>query len=634
MDLNKTGVIKKYKNSGTITRISPEREAEIRAEQQAALDDLWRQRNAYAEQEEQERKQQLKEEIKRVTAEHAAKTAHLDNGSSATDWYYALQDDPQKRAEWDRGAKLTTLAGIGAVATPYLLYGMGSMGGAIYRGLSNPITRTAVQQAGTKAGISTLLGTAIDQGSYDARTAIGASSIGDSKLNKYAINPILAATPFLLDPGKAVERRLATGVTDMASDVLRHTNLPTGTGRRPHTELGQFLKRTVQNLAGKQDDVLIETFPVRPEYVETLSDDARRLYEEGVRTGDALIGNGTYLGLSGKEIARRELGKQAGFGNDGNVLLRAAGIDTFRTPPKSELYTFVADPGIADKYAISLKKGTTFPGYFTSGDLELFNKQLQQIDDRIKIVKGQLERSIQDNNRSGIIENLRELDMLYRRRPSDIQVYNANVGTLSKYDPNTDLASEIGRQLRQQQMSQRPGGPSAIRAGEIGMDLGLERFIVNDAGNNLVEPLIYRDGLDIIQTPMLKTVNATSSQSIPMSDFIEQMAESYPHLRSYLHDSAKKFGIKVAYPDQISKMLRGVKSPKTYNDSAITQAFMGYVPDSTAGLGPVPTVTFVGQSPGLVKGIGPMSSGQFFNVPSILKQGGNIPNYFRLLKNK
>ena len=40
MDLNKTGVIKKYQNSGTITRISPEREAEIRAEQQAALDDL------------------------------------------------------------------------------------------------------------------------------------------------------------------------------------------------------------------------------------------------------------------------------------------------------------------------------------------------------------------------------------------------------------------------------------------------------------------------------------------------------------------------------------------------------------------------------------------------------------------
>ena len=522
---------------------------------------------------------------------------------------------------------------MGAVATPYILSGLGSMGGAIYRGLSNPITRTAVQQAGTKAGLSTLLGTAIDQGSYDARTAIGASSIGDSKLNKYVINPILATT-FLLDPGKAVERRLATGVTDMAADVLRHTNLPTGTGRRPHTELGQFLKKTIQNLAGKQDDVLIETFPVRPEYVETLSDDARRLYEEGVRTGDALIGNGTYLGLSGKEIARRELGKQAGFGNDGNVLLRAAEIDTFRNPPKSELYTFVADPGIADKYAISLKKGTTFPGYFTSGDLELFNKQLQQIDDRIKIVKGQLERSIQDNNRSGIIENLRELDMLYRRRPSDIQVYNANVGTLSKYDPNTDLASEVGRYLRQQQMTQRPGGPSAIRAGEIGMDLGLERFIVNDAGNNLVEPLIYRDGLDIIQTPMLKTVNATSSQSIPMSDFIEQMAESYPHLRSHLHDSAKKFGIKVAYPDQISKMLRGVKSPKIYNDSAITQAFMGYVPDSTAGLGPVPTVTFVGQSPGLVKGIGPMSSGQFFNVPSILKQGGNIPNYFKLLKNK
>jgi hypothetical protein len=32
-------MIKKYQNSGTI-KISPEREAEIRAEQQAALDDL------------------------------------------------------------------------------------------------------------------------------------------------------------------------------------------------------------------------------------------------------------------------------------------------------------------------------------------------------------------------------------------------------------------------------------------------------------------------------------------------------------------------------------------------------------------------------------------------------------------
>lgn len=47
--------IKKYQNpSGTLT---PEREAEIRAEQQAALNELWEKRNAYAKQEEQERKQ-------------------------------------------------------------------------------------------------------------------------------------------------------------------------------------------------------------------------------------------------------------------------------------------------------------------------------------------------------------------------------------------------------------------------------------------------------------------------------------------------------------------------------------------------------------------------------------------------
>lgn len=523
---------------------------------------------------------------------------------------------------------------MGSIATPYILSGLGSMGGAIYRGLSNPITRTAVQQAGTKAGISTLLGTAIDQGSYDARTAIDASPIGDSNLNKYALRPILASAPFLLDPAVGAEQRLATGVTDMASDVLRHTNLPTGIGRRPHTELGQYLKKTIQNLAKKQDDVLIETFPLRPEYLETLSNDAGKLYEEGVRTGEALIGNGTYLGLSGKEIARRELGKKAGFGNDGNVLLRAAGIDTFRTPSKSELYTFAANPGIADKYAISLKKGTTFPGYFLSGDLEKFYKQVGKIDSDIKIVKGKLERAMQDDDRMGIIENLRELDMLYRRRPSDVQYYNAGVGTLSTYDPNRDLAAELGRQLRQQQMLQRPGGPDAIRAGEIGMDLGLERYVANNLGNNLIEPLVYKDDLNIVQIPLIKTVNPTSTEAIPIADFIERLAESYPNLQSYLYDMANKFKVKVAYPDQISKILRGAKTAKKYNGSAVADAFMGYVGDSTAGLGPVTTMTFVGKSPGSVKGIGPLSSGQFLNVPSILKSGGYIPKYFKLLKHK
>ena len=620
--------IKKYQNPSGI--LSPEREAEIRAEQQAALDDLWRQRNAYAEQEEQERKQQLKEEIKRVTAEHAAKTAHLDNGSSATDWYYALQDDPQKRAEWDRGAKLTTLAGIGAVATPYLLYGMGSMGGAIYKGLNNPITRTAVQQAGTKAGISTLFGEAISQASYATGDAFNRSSIGKTRLNESFLQPMFSTVlPIVLDPDRAIEKRLSTGVVDMAGDILQASNIPVG--QRTHQQLGRKLKNTITDLAQKDNEILLETFPARPEYFSGLDPNARTLYENAISRGDGLIGNGTYLGMSGEEIARRELGKAAGFGNDGVVLLRASGPNEFVSPSKVDTYTFAATPGIADKYAISIDKGTTFPGYFTEGGLKTFESMLGKIDDRIELVSRELDAAIASNNRQKITECLRELETLYRRRPSDIQVYNARSGVLPKFEPDVDLAAALGENLRTQMM-QKVGGSNAIRHGDIGLDLGLEKTISNTTGSNLIEPLIYKDGIDILQIPNITNVNQKGAMKL--DKYFEQLFELYPHLRSVLTQRAKDMGYKVIYPDTFAKMLRNSKDPELYMDSALAHAFMGRVADSTLGLGPVTTMTFVGQSPGLVKGIGPLSSGQFLNTPSILKNGGYIPKYFKLLKRK
>lgn len=525
---------------------------------------------------------------------------------------------------------MTTLGGVATVAAPYLLYGLGTGVGTIYRGLNNPFTRQFYKQAGIKAGLSTLFGEAISQASYATGDMFNRSSIGQTGLNEHFLQPMFSTVlPIVLDPDRAIEKRLSTGVVDMAGDILQASNIPVG--QRTHQQLGRKLKNTITDLAQKDNEILLETFPARPEYFSGLDPNARILYENAISRGDGLIGNGTYLGMSGEEIARRELGKAAGYGNDGVVLLRASGPNEFVSPSKVDTYTFAATPGIADKYAISINKGTTFPGYFTEHDLKTFESMLGKIDDRIQIVSRELDAAIASGNRQKTTECLRELETLYRRRPSDIQVYNARSGVLSTHDPDSDLAAALGENLRRQMM-QKAGGPNAIRHGDIGLDLGLEKTISNNTGANLIEPLIYKDGIDILQIPNITNVNQKGAMKL--DKYFEQLFELYPHLRSVLTQRAKDMGYKVIYPDTFAKMLRNSTDPQLFMDSALTQAFMGRVADSTLGLGPVTTMTFVGQSPGLVKGIGSMSSGQFLNVPSILKNGGYIPKYLKVFSNK
>lgn len=568
--------------------------------------------------------EEKQEEFKKIYEGIQERTKDLGEGDSATDWYMAIQQDPEKQAEWQRNAALTNKIGLSVATLPWTIYGGGKTIKNAYDLLKFGLTNPAGKTAAVKAAIGTLAGEVSTQASDRGKNWLNNSTISDSKFNTKLAQPLLSALPYAIDTDRQIEKRLSTGVVDMAADILAETNIPQKA--RTHQQLGKKLHDIVKKISKKDGDILLEAFPARPEYLVGLDDGAKQLYERAISTGDGLIGNGIYLGMSGNEIAKREVGKSLGFGNNGIVLLRAAGPKQLASPSKVDSYTFVASPGLADKYAISTKKGKTFSGYFTDSDQRKFYTQLQKIDDRIQHVQNDLEKALESDNRGQIIENLRELDALFRRRPSDVQVYNAGKGTLSKFIPTEDLAAELGETLRRQ-MSQKPGGPGVIRAGEIGLDTGLEQIVENKTGINIIEPLVYRDNTDLIQIPTIPNVNQLGAMKI--ENFIEQFSETYPHLRKYMTDQASNLNFKVAYPDVLAKMFRKSKDPERYVDSAITQGFIGRVADSTDGLGPVPTITFVGQSPGLIKGIGSRASG-VFTGPGILKLGGHIPTYLKI----
>ena len=405
--------IKKYQNpSGTLT---PEREAEIRAGQQAALDELWDRRNAYAEQEERERKQQLKEEIKRVTAEHAAKTAHLDNGSSATDWYYALQDDPQKRAKWDRNAELTTKTGLAIATLPWTLtYGAKSLKN-LYDlakfGFTNPVGKTAA----TKALVSTLGGEVAYQLSELEKARLNNSRFGQTNINKYFAQPMLSAMGVIADPdmamthaatkqgakmiGSGAESLINSGTHFISPDAnevwdvgenfakanvddidnMFKRNLKKGGDRSqslvksgassfsPHIADQQATGLITQAMQKFGDDFLAEAIPAHSSYFTHFDDitkgAAKEAFEREMLTGEGLIANGTLSRLSGEELAQRGLAKQQGFGNNGVVLLRSAPQKEMLTVGKTlessaPIYSMLGDPGIVDKYIIA-PRGTS-----------------------------------------------------------------------------------------------------------------------------------------------------------------------------------------------------------------------------------------------------------------------------------
>lgn len=674
--------IKKYQNpSGTLT---PEREAEIRAEQQAALNELWEKRNAYAKQEEQERKQQLKEEIKRVTAEHAAKTAHLDNGSSATDWYYALQDDPQKRAEWDRGAKLTTLAGLGAIATPYLLYGMGSMGGAIYRGLSNPITRTAVQQAGTKAALSTLAGEAVDRLSYDTRDYIDNSSIGNTKLNRYAIRPTLSMLPIVLNTDNVVERRLAGSVAkidgwedgmsmfDLANgnELTKHiTNAVNGDSamskiknniHRTDKKDQMFIDQMNDAISVFGSDFLAEVVPSKPEYFEDffpdIRDRAKQAFEREITSGQGLIANGILARTSGAEIAERGLAKQQGFGNNGIILARSmpqeelinVGTGIGERGGDKILYTMFSDPGIVDKYLIA-PRGTTLKdmGVRKRSYLNAYSS----IEGARQNFETVLQKAIARKDRETAVRAARGLIWTSQRLPSTMQHHNilSTLGQTYEALPETVKAFEESSRSISSEFMQRlensakqlevSGGKSEIMSGDV--------------------PLFGEGVTKEYKLPVIVKTKDGYEPILEHGDFKRETRGVYPIL---MYDGAdimtgatieKPFGAHAGpMYEQLSKMnshaangfrhrlmldrpddyLTAAGTPDKYAEYAngMASGVFHFSGDSTAGSGTLPSLSIIKPSEGFFKNMTPKyrMDGKFTVVPG-LKLGGDVPKILK-----
>ena len=648
--------IKKYQNpSGTLT---PEREAEIRARQQAAVDEIWKQRKEYAEQEEQERKQQLKEEIKRVTAENAAKTAHLDNGSSATDWYYALQDDPQKRAEWDRGATLTTLAGLGTVAAPYLLYGMGSMGGAIYRGLNNPITRTAVKQAGTKAGISTLTGEVIDRLSYGTRDYINNSSIGNTNLNRYFVRPTLSIVPLLgIDDAAAGLANQTRKLNSVHADVFG-PNAPMSRVGRTHLQgpgQGTDIKVDVgkkSSYKGQPDewtstsirkvgpsshlyhkqmintfglDVIEEAFPFLDKYLEgihpSLHDAAKRAYLSDMLSGDAFRANGTGILPSGSEITKRALARTKNYGNDGLVLLRSASEEHLENPLQ-KMYAFLSEPGMADKYVLT-DNGTKLKGLMDSDKWKAWQKLVQESDIKKQQILTELQKSIGSKNREGAINWFKQLVDIESRLPSGVQRFNARNPMPDKW--KKDFAT-IAETLGDQYIS-RLENPS-----EYPLQHGLE-FVI---GDRRIEPLIMKDDATALFFPQLQHIDEKSKLSFP--EYVKMIAET-PEYRAIAREIASRYPNITSsnvYTDNLLETIAPEGLP------SLADVLITYGPDGTEGLKGVPIIMTT--SDGVLKSIGSKANGEFDStvksvfkkkggrIPSVLKKGGNVPSYLKFFK--
>lgn len=634
--------LKKYQNpSGTLP---PEREAEIRAEQQAALDELWDKRKAYAEKEEQERKQQLKDEIQRVTKEVAAKTAHLDNGSSATDWYYALQDDPQKRAEWDKGAKLTTLAGVTAVAAPYILSGLGSMGGAIYKGLNNPITRTAVQQAGAKAGISTLVGEAVDRLSYGTRDYVDNSSIGNTTLNKRVIRPTLTIVPLL-------------GIDDVATGLANQTrklnsvhadvfgpNAPMSRIGRTHTQSsgqGKEIKVDVGKPSSFKDkpdyfeptnirtigpsshsyhkqmantfglDVIEEAFPFRNEYLEglhpSLHEAAKKAYLADMLSGDAFRANGTGIIPSGSEITKRALAKTKNYGNDGLVLLRSASEEHLENPLQ-KMYAFLSEPGMADKYLLT-DSGTELKGLIKSDKWDTWQAVVQNADIQKQNILEALRKSISAKNKDEAVKWYRQLVDIESRLPSGVQRYNAKPMPSKWKKDFATIAEELGDQYVAR----------VANESEYPLQNGLGYVV----GNRRIEPLVMKDDATALFLPHLQHIDAKSKLSFP--DYIKEIAET-PEYRAIAREINERYPSVTAsnvYTDNLLETIAPGDKP------SLADVVITYGPDGTKGLGGVPIIMTT--SDGVLKSIGTKATGNFDStIKSVFeKNGGHIPLYLK-----
>lgn len=95
-----------------------------------------------------------------------AKTEGLSEADSATDWYHAIEEDPQKRAEWDRQADIVSSVGSTIATLPFSI---GSIG------LVPTLTTAAGAYAGAYGGQK--VGEAIDE-KYGTNTTPWLSTIG------------------------------------------------------------------------------------------------------------------------------------------------------------------------------------------------------------------------------------------------------------------------------------------------------------------------------------------------------------------------------------------------------------------------------------------------------------------------
>ncbi len=584
----------------------------------------------------EEKQKEFEDKIKAMQE----RTAGLSEADSATDWYYAMETDPAKRAEWDRNAALTTAGGLAAISLPYTLAAGSTMYGTIANGLSNPITRAAVQRAGTKAALSTLAGEVIDRASYGTRDYIDNSSIGDTKWNKYAIRPTLSIVPLLgIDDAAIGLANQTRKLNSVHADVFG-PNAPMSRIGRTHTQLagqGKDIKVNVGKPSPYKDrpgyfepasirtigpsshsyhkqmtnafglDVIEEAFPFRDEYLKgihpSLHEAAKKAYLADMLSGDAFRANGTGIIPSGSEITKRALGKTTNYGNDGLVLLRSSSEEHLENPLQ-KMYAFLSEPGMADKYLLT-DSGTELKGLINSDKWGTWQTAVQEADIQKQNIVEALRKSIAAKNRSEAVKWYRQLVDIESRLPSGVQRYNAKPMPDKWKKDFATIAEELGDQYIAR----------VANESDYPLQNGLEYVI----GNRRVEPLIMKDDATALFLPHLQHIDAKSK--VPFPDYIKEIAET-PEYRAIAREIAERYPsitTSNVYTDNLLETIAPGDKP------SLADVVITYGPDGTKGLGGVPIIMTT--SDGVLKSIGTRATGNFDStLKSVFeKNGGHIP---------
>ena len=530
--------------------------------------------------------------------------------------FYAVGATPEQLQEWDRGAKLATGVGLGLVSLPYAITALPEIASTIKWGLSTPMGR----KAAAKTAASVLGGELIFQGTEAAKTGLNNSSLGDTKFNYAFAQPALTAMAIAVNPDDVAAKALVKrGATTVAREVL-----PTYAQSNLRNISGNVVKDTAEKYG---DDVILEAFPFRPQYAEGLDDSvsqlAKQAYESEMSSLSGLMTNDGVTRLSGKEITRLGLAKKSGYGNDGQIFLRAAPVEHLEKP-RDLVYAAGNDPGFVQKYLL-IDDGTTMTGLLSESEYEEILKANKDINDEIQSVLHKLTNS---KTKEEYVQNLRYYKYLSDRKLSAGTLHNLSTGTISKkgYKSSDAYARAhlIGQRLLESTKLPTRSRVVDIKDGNIGLMKNLEFEITRpvtilDASGNpvqkierrIIEPMVLSDKSDIITFPPLEGVMGIQKSTEEFPTYLKRALEQGgdPHIiKTMLNQSAPKSS---AVPNTIGKYLR-------YNGNLLASGAQFYAADATHGMGKVP-ILVMDTSEGFLKGIGASTNGIFNPTPSIIK---------------